>query len=207
MALTSVYPNQCLMTKNKIFFFETLRSIVSDWYQTSRYQLYPHDKRLSEGPYMEDTVASFGRLLVILLGVWVREAHSVCTPCTPEGDIHCWLTGLFPWLPLQVFALFAAAKSSAGSVRECFREWFLVQRLQKKAAGRLPNNPMVCLFSQCPKSEVLCGNLAAWKYDGRYDVTEPLIKISKITLRSTVWLSAAGDVTLLCSSTLLKETI
>lgn len=132
----------------------------------------------------------FGGLLVILLWVWVREPHSVCTPCTPEGYIHCWLTGLFPWLPLQVSALFATAKSSVEVYENVSESDFWCRGFKRKPSEQLRH---AFVFERKQSPRALCGNLSVlattslwkWNCDGKYDVTELqlLIKISKIILR------------------------
>lgn len=76
-------------------------------------------------------------------------------------------------------------KVVSGSVRECFREWFLVQRLQKKAFGTIA--ACIRFRTRTVASSSLWKSFSLWKWncDGKYDVTELqlLIKISKIILR------------------------
>lgn len=120
----------------------------------------------------------FEVLLVFVLGVWVREPHSVCTPCTPEGYIHCWLTGLFPWLPLQVFALFATAKSSVEVYKNVSESDFWCRGFKRKPSEQLRH----CI---CFRMRIMASS-SPWKSSGLGDRRSPETK-----LRWQIWCNRA----------------
>lgn len=56
----------------------------------------------------------YGGLLVVFEAEGSERALHVHRAC--QIETRCWLTGLFPWQPLQVSAPLAAAKSWGGGV-------------------------------------------------------------------------------------------
>lgn len=146
--------------------------------------------------FIDDTVDLFGGLVVICwdsesekLTQYVHHAHQKATYTV--GWLDCFHGYHYRFL------LSSLLQSRQREVYENVSESdFWCRGFKRKQ----PDGFTITASKQRPKSKVLCGNHAVvesdWEYDGRYDVTEPLIKISKITLRSTVWLSAASDVTL-----------
>lgn len=153
--------------------------VVNYLYQTSYHTVHPylHDKRLSSGfifAWMILVVVCgvdlFGGLVVILLGVWVREAHSVCTPSHQKATYTVGWLGCFHGYHYR-FLLSLLLQVVSGKCTRMFRRVIFDAEASKESSRTVRS------FLNVSSRRVFVENLSVVVHKSKYDVTEPLIKI------------------------------